>query len=182
MFTWISQVFAVTQFSMRSLPQRKGSSAAAMIGITGVVAVMVGVLSIAQGILRTMESSAGDVNAIVLRSGSDSEMMSGLAGEDARIIAEAPGISRDESGAIIASVGIKTHDAVGHELAVVTEEGARGKGLARRLVATAARRILDDGGVPTYLHEPSNTASARVAEAVGFVDQGWTVHGLWPRR
>lgn len=91
-------------------------------------------------------------------------------------------ISRDESGAIVASVGIKTHDAVGHELAVVTEETARGKGLARCLVATAARRILDEGGVPTYLHEPSNTASARVAEAVGFVDQGWTVHGLWPRR
>jgi len=99
-FNWISQVFAVTGFSMRSLPQRKGSSIAAMIGITGVVAVMVGVLSIAQGVLRTMESSAGDVNAIVLRSGSDSEMMSGLGGEDVRIIAEAPGIARDENGAV----------------------------------------------------------------------------------
>ena len=32
MFNWISQIFAVTQFSMRSLPQRKGSSAAAMLG------------------------------------------------------------------------------------------------------------------------------------------------------
>ena len=100
MFNWISQVFAVTGFSMRSLPQRKGSSIASMIGITGVVAVMVGVLSIAQGVLRTMESSAGDVNAIVLRSGSDSEMMSGLGGEDVRIIAEAPGIARDENGAV----------------------------------------------------------------------------------
>ena len=100
MFNWISQVFAVTRFSIRSLPQRKGSSAAAMVGIAGVVAVMVGVLSIAQGVLRTMESSAGEVNAIVLRSGSDTEMMSGLGGEDARIIAEAPGIARDETGAL----------------------------------------------------------------------------------
>ena len=100
MFNWISQVFAVTRFSVRSLPQRKGSSLAAMVGIAGVVAVMVGVLSIAQGVLRTMESSAGDLNAIVLRSGSDSEMMSGLGGEDVRIIAEAPGIVRDESGAL----------------------------------------------------------------------------------
>ena len=100
MFNWISQVFAVTRFSMRSLPQRKGSSVAAMVGIAGVVAVMVGVLSIAQGVLRTMESSAGDVNAVVLRSGSDSEMMSGLGGEDVRIIAEAPGIARDETGAV----------------------------------------------------------------------------------
>jgi len=98
-FNWFSQVFAVTLFSMRSLPQRKGSSAAALLGIAGVVAVMVGVLSIAQGVLKTMESSAGDANAIVLRTGADSEMMSGLAGEDVRIIAEAPGVARDAAGA-----------------------------------------------------------------------------------
>ena len=100
MFNWISQVIAVTQFSMRSLPQRKGSSAAAMLGIAGVVAVMVGVLSIAQGVLQTMESSAADENAIVLRSGSDSEMMSGLSGDDTRIIAEAPGIVRGKDGVL----------------------------------------------------------------------------------
>ena len=100
MFNWISQVISVTQFSIRSLPQRKGSSAAALLGIAGVVAVMVGVLSIAQGVLMTMQSSAGDSNAIVLRSGADSEMMSGLGGEDTRIIAEAPGIARDASGAV----------------------------------------------------------------------------------
>jgi len=99
-FNWVAQIFAVTLFSMRSLPQRKGSSAAAMLGIAGVVAVMVGVLSIAQGVLKTMESSAGDNNAIVLRSGANSEMMSGLGGDDTRIIAEAPGIARDESGAL----------------------------------------------------------------------------------
>ena len=91
-------------------------------------------------------------------------------------------VARDESGEVIASVGIKVHDAIGQELAVVTEEAARGRGLARRLVSTAARRVLDEGGVPTYLHEPSNVGSARVAEAVGFADHGWTVHGLWPRR
>jgi putative ABC transport system permease protein len=98
LFNWFSQIFAVTQFSMRSLPQRKGSSVAAMLGIAGVVAVMVGVLSIAEGVLKTMESSVGDENAIVLRSGSNSEMMSGLGGDDVRIIAEAPGIARDDAG------------------------------------------------------------------------------------
>ncbi len=100
MFNWISQIFALIQFSIFSLPQRKGSSAAAMLGIAGVVAVMVGVLSIAQGVLKTMESSVGEDNAIVLRSGADSEMMSGLGGDDARIISEAPGIARDENGAL----------------------------------------------------------------------------------
>ncbi|MBT8073630.1 MAG: ABC transporter permease [Xanthomonadales bacterium] len=100
MFNWMAQVFSVTRFSMLSLPQRKGSSAAALLGIAGVVAVMVGVLSIAQGVMKTMESSAGDTNVIVLRSGADSEMMSGLGGDDTRIIAEAPGIARDASGPV----------------------------------------------------------------------------------
>ncbi len=88
----------------------------------------------------------------------------------------------DDGTTPIAGIGIKIHDAHGQEIAVVTEEAARGRGLARRLVATAARRILSVGSAPTYLHERSNVASARVAEAVGFHDRGWTVHGLWPRR
>jgi GNAT superfamily N-acetyltransferase len=91
-------------------------------------------------------------------------------------------VAFDDDGRPIAGVGIKVHDRYGHELAVVTDEAARGRGLARRLVATAARRILADGAVPTYLHAPDNRASARVAEAAGFPDRGWTVWGLWPRR
>jgi GNAT superfamily N-acetyltransferase len=79
-----------------------------------------------------------------------------------------------ETGAYLAGVGIKRHDQYGHELAVGTEPAARGKGLARRLVAQAARRVLDDGAVPTYQHAFDNVASGRVAQAAGFPDRGWT--------
>ena len=91
-------------------------------------------------------------------------------------------VAFDDDGRAIAGVGIKIHDEWGQELSVVTDEAARGLGLARRLVANAAHRILADGAVPTYLHAPDNTASARVADAVGFADRGWKVYGLWPRR
>ena len=91
-------------------------------------------------------------------------------------------VTFDDDGRVIAGVGIKVHDRYGQELSVVTEEAARGLGLARRLVATAARRVLAEGSVPTYLHAPDNAASARVADAVGFPDRGWKVYGLWPRR
>jgi len=97
---WISQVASVTAFNIRSLPQRIGSSLTAMFGIAGVVAVMVGVLSIAQGILKTMDNSASEDNVVVLRSGSNTEMMSIMLGDDARIVAEAPGLARNASGAI----------------------------------------------------------------------------------
>jgi GNAT superfamily N-acetyltransferase len=83
-----------------------------------------------------------------------------------------------ETGAYLAGVGIKRHDAYGHELSVGTDPAARGRGLARRLVAQAARRVLDDGAVPTYLHSLSNVASARVAEAAGLPDEGWRAFGV----
>ena len=89
-------------------------------------------------------------------------------------------IAWDGDGAYGAGVGIKAHDEVGRELAVVTSARLRGRGLARRLVAQAARRVLDEGGLPTYLHGPDNAASARVADAVGFPDRGWSVYGLFP--
>jgi GNAT superfamily N-acetyltransferase len=84
----------------------------------------------------------------------------------------------DEDGRYGAGVGRKRHDAFGQELSVATEEHLRGRGLARRLVAQAARRVADEGAVATYLHAVSNTASARVAEAAGFPDTGWWVLGV----
>ncbi|MDR8411687.1 GNAT family N-acetyltransferase [Nonomuraea sp. 3-1Str] len=88
-------------------------------------------------------------------------------------------VARDqETGAHLAGVGIKRHDAYGHELAVVTAPQAQGRGLARGLVAQAARRVLDEGAVPTYMHAPDNLASAAVAVAAGFPDGGWTSFGL----
>jgi putative ABC transport system permease protein len=100
LFNSLAQFFAVAWFNLRSLPQRLGSSATAVFGIAGVVAVMVGVLSIAEGILRTMQSSASPDNVVVMRSGSNSEMMSILLGDDTRIISEAPGLARGPGGAL----------------------------------------------------------------------------------
>jgi GNAT superfamily N-acetyltransferase len=87
-----------------------------------------------------------------------------------------------EDGRYIAGVGIKVHDEFGHELAVVTEEAAQGKGLARRLVAQAARAVLERGAIPTYLHADSNVRSAKVAVAAGFPDRGWRILGAGGRR
>ncbi|GIJ29309.1 hypothetical protein Vqi01_44710 [Micromonospora qiuiae] len=89
-------------------------------------------------------------------------------------------VVRDDRGRYLAGVGIKRHDRYGHELAVGTVPAARGRGLARRLVAQAARRVLDEGAVPTYLHDRRNAASARVAEAAGFPDRGWRSYGVYP--
>jgi GNAT superfamily N-acetyltransferase len=86
-----------------------------------------------------------------------------------------------DDGRYAAGVGRKQHDRHGHELSVGTDERRRGRGLARRLVAQAARRVLADGAVPTYLHAFDNEPSARVADAAGFPDRGWEVFELFEK-
>lgn len=98
MINWLSQIFAVTLFNLRSMPGRKGASVAAAVGIAGVVAVLVGVLSIAEGFRAAMTVSGPDDVVIVLRSGADSEMNSGLSREEVRLIADAPGLARTTNG------------------------------------------------------------------------------------
>jgi putative ABC transport system permease protein len=95
---WFSQIASVTKFGLMSLPQRRGAVAATVIGIAGVVAVLVGVLSIAAGFKQAMTVSGSPDGAIVLRSGADSEMVSGLGRDATRVIADAPGIARNANG------------------------------------------------------------------------------------
>jgi GNAT superfamily N-acetyltransferase len=85
-----------------------------------------------------------------------------------------------DDGRYAAGVGLKRHNRYGVEVAVGTEPEYRGRGLAARLCAQAARHILAGGAVPIYLHDPANTASARTAAAAGFPDQGWQVLGMTP--
>ena len=59
---------------------------------------LVGVLSIAAGFRQAMSVSGSPDGAIVLRSGADSEMVSGLSHDETRIIADAPGVARNASG------------------------------------------------------------------------------------
>ena len=99
----LSQIIAVTGVNIRSIPARLGSSTVAVIGIAGVVLVFVAVLSIAEGVNATMKAS-GDPNLVlILRAGSDTEMTSGFGGDSVRVIQDAPGIARDESGTPLTS-------------------------------------------------------------------------------
>lgn len=95
---WVRQVTSISWYSLKTIPQRLGSSASAAFGIAGVVAVLVGVLSIAQGIQRTMERSASEDAAIVLRDGAASEMMSGLSREEAQIVGDTDGVLQGADG------------------------------------------------------------------------------------
>ena len=98
MLNSLSQIASVTLYNLRTIPERKGSACAAAVGIAGVVAVFVGVLSIAEGFRAAMTISGPDDVAVVLRSGAATEMTSGLSREEVRLVADAPGVARGADG------------------------------------------------------------------------------------
>ena len=94
----ISQLAALVAVNLRTLGQRRGSALSTIVGVACVVAVFVIVLSIGEGFRATMAATGSPDTALVLRGGSDSEMMSGLLVDSTRIIADAPGVARAASG------------------------------------------------------------------------------------
>jgi putative ABC transport system permease protein len=92
---WLAQTSAVLALNLRTIPGRLSSSAVAVVGIAGVVVVFVSVLSIAAGFSAAMRGSGSPSRALVMRSGADSELTSGLGGPEVDVIKQAPGIRRD---------------------------------------------------------------------------------------
>lgn len=97
------QIFAVTWLNLRNLPQRVGSSVVAVVGVAAVVLVFAAVLSMAKGFERTMISAGSDDTAIIMRSGSTSELNSGLSNEQTLIVAESPGVLKDGDTTIMSA-------------------------------------------------------------------------------
>ena len=96
-----AQIGAITSMNLRNMSQRAASSIVALVGIAGVVTVLIGVLSIAEGFRAVLEISGSDQVAIVLRSGATDEMGSGLAQAQTRLIADAKDVQRDEDGPVV---------------------------------------------------------------------------------
>jgi putative ABC transport system permease protein len=97
------QIGAVTAMNFRSLPQRASTSLVIVIGIAGVVAVLVSVLAMSTGLIRTMENAGRDDRAIVLRNGSIAETSSALDRDSARAVQDAAGIKKNTQGEPILS-------------------------------------------------------------------------------
>ncbi len=97
----INQFVAVTAMNLRNLPSRLGASLVAVIGIGGVVAVLVSLLSMGEGFRAALDLSGRDDVAMILRGGSADELSSAIGRDEFDVIQLAPGIARDERGPIV---------------------------------------------------------------------------------
>ena len=100
MTRWLQQLAAVTAMNLRNLPARLGTSLVAVVGIGGVVAVLVSLLSMGEGFRAALDLAGRDDVALILRGGSADELSSGLGREEVNVITAAPGIVQDAAGPV----------------------------------------------------------------------------------
>jgi GNAT superfamily N-acetyltransferase len=75
---------------------------------------------------------------------------------------------RGPHGRLLSWAALKLKSDKVWEIAVATEADYRGRGYARDVVSAATRFTLEQGRLPSYIHDRDNGTSAFVARAVGF--------------
>ncbi len=90
-------------YNFRSVKARWTSAIVAVLGIAGTVGVFVAMLSLARGFHATLVSSGSYDNAIAMRAGATSEMMSGIALDSVKILRDEPGVARENGEPLVTS-------------------------------------------------------------------------------
>ena len=90
----VKQTLSILVMSLRSLPNRLMPTSIIVIGIAGVVAVLLALLSLASGFESTLKSTGQDNRAIVLRAGSTSEINGSLSINQYNVIKDLAGVAR----------------------------------------------------------------------------------------
>ena len=96
--SWLNQIAQITLINLRNVPSRLGTSLVVVVGIAGVVGVLVSVLAMAEGFRHTLASTGRPTRVIMLRAGSDAEMSSGVARDQATLLGSLPAVARDAAG------------------------------------------------------------------------------------
>jgi putative ABC transport system permease protein len=183
---WLNQVAQITLINLRNIPRRLGTSMVVVIGIAGVVGVLVSVLAMAEGFRHTLASTGRPARVMLLRAGSDAELSSGVARDQAVVLASLPAIARDGEGRPLASA----------EIVVMVDLPRRGQtdpnNVPFRGVQPAAFGIRDElvlvegRGFARGVREvivgrkaAAQFAGLAVGSRIGFRDSDWTVVGVF---
>ena len=99
----LRETFAITDISVRSIPERWAPSLVIVIGLAGVVAVFTALLAMAAGFESTLKATGNPDDAIILRGGSDAELNSAFDRDSTDLIKQEPGIRPGADGKPLAS-------------------------------------------------------------------------------
>src|SRR5579862_2726980 len=95
-------------YNFRNLVVRKTTTIMTALGIALTVAVLLAVLALMSGLQAALHSTGDPLDILVLRKGSDSELMSNMERTDYQTLKVLPGIARDAKGEPLASLEMVT--------------------------------------------------------------------------
>jgi putative ABC transport system permease protein len=172
------------EYNVRSIVGRWPSTLVAVLGIAGTVAVFIVMLAMAQGFQATLVSGGSPENALVLRGGANSEMMSAITLDQVRVIADAPGVGRSASGDPLVSAEVVVVGAF-PLLATGSDANAQIRGLSpvvldvRPNVRVVEGRFFEPGLTELVVgrNVPGTYAGFTLGSVVEFGGGRWTVVG-----
>lgn len=185
MASLLNQVSAVTAMNIRNVPSRLGTSMVIVVGIAGVVGVLVALLSMAAGFEATLASTGRPDRVIMLRGGSTDELGSTILREQAAIIRDTPGISKDASGQplVLAELymltEIKKKGGEGSNVIVrgtdprVLDVRSETKMIAGRMFQPGNREVIAGRGAQAHFE------GLELGQRVDVRDGAWTVVGVF---
>ncbi len=172
-------------YNFRSVKARWTSAIVAVLGIAGTVGVFIAMLSLARGFRATLVSSGSEDNAIVMRAGAPSEMMSGIRLEDIKILQDAPGVARGSEGPLVTSEVVVVAP---FPLATTgTDANAQVRGVSpdvltiRKNVKIVQGRMFQPGLAELVVGKNASTSYAglTVGNTVNFGGGHWQVVGIF---
>ena len=88
----LGQIYEITVMNLLNLPSRMSSSSVIVVGIGGVVAVLLGLLSMAEGFQASFTKMGKADRAIIMRDGTNSEMNGAMTPADRATIKAMEGV------------------------------------------------------------------------------------------
>jgi putative ABC transport system permease protein len=104
--SFLRQVVMLTATGIRGIPQRLGASLVTVIGIATVVAVLLSLLSIGEGVKFMSTGGVREDRAVVMSTGATFAMNSVITRDVAARIADAPGIRKAPDGTPLATASV----------------------------------------------------------------------------
>ena len=173
------QTFNITAMNMRNILSRKGSSSIIVVGVAGVVAVVVALLSMSEGIKSALTDASHPDRVVVMRTGTQDEVTGWLSGAEVNVLKGIDGIGT-VSGEVVVVVDLVTRQTGKPGVAVARGVGASAFEVRPDLKVVAGRPIQPGKSELLVGVNASDTyAGLRLGSTVGFRNQTWDVVGYF---
>ena len=183
----LTQTWVATALAIRTLPQRLGPSLVTVIGVATVVAVMVCILAIGQGVRHFVDVNAQEDRAVLLPAAGMSEFAGSFTTADVATLQSAPGVKRTRDGRpMIQPLAAVLVEVVRKKDGAPSNEMLRGTGDIGALMNKASLHIVEGRRFRAGLHELDVGKTAHdlfqgldVGDSVEIHGSPWKVVGIY---